>query len=341
MLTFGVRQDNQHLNTFKSFIPKIYQLNDNTFQDIALEVFQFQAEYNPVYRDFLRNLGVSAGRITQLNDIPFLPVSLFKSHTIQTGNWTPTEFFQSSGTTGMIPSRHAVADVNFYCEHADHCFRHFFGNPDQYHFLALLPSYLERSGSSLITMLRYFIEQSQSVHSGFYLYDQENLLRKISELQKENDRKIILWGVSFALLDLAEKHKTDLGDCYIFETGGMKGRRREITREELHAVLTDRLNASRIYSEYGMTELFSQAYTQGDHRFFTPPQMKIIGRDVSDPFSKGLVNENAGINVVDLGNLHSISFIETEDLGKVYEDGSFRVLGRLDNSEIRGCNWLL
>jgi len=206
----------------------------------------------------------------------------------------------------------------------------------------LLPSYLERQGSSLIAMMDHFIRQSGSTYSSYYLYQVDKLLQDIEALRSKDSRKIILWGVSFALLDLAEQHAgIDLSHCLVFETGGMKGRRKEITRAELHTILREKLNVTGIFSEYGMTELLSQAYTRGQFLFTCPPWIKIIGRDITDPLSKGLLRETAGINVIDLANYQTISFIETEDLGKVYEDGTFEVLGRMDNSDVRGCNLMI
>lgn len=328
------------MDTFKSFIPKLYNLNEQSFDDIALQLFHFQAAHNRVYHEFLQHLSIVPATVRSLTDVPFLPIAFFKTHTIQTGEWSPEAFFSSSGTTHSGASKHAVHNLNFYLVHARKCFEYFFGPLQNYHFLALLPSYLERSGSSLITMIDSFIKESQSPRSGFYLHDHDKLLRDISQLKGDN-RATVLWGVSFALLDLADKYNVDLSHCVIMETGGMKGRRKEITRQELHQVLKDRLNARKIYSEYGMTELLSQAYTTGDFGFKCPPWMKIIGRDLSDPFHRGLLNETSGINVIDLANCHSVSFIETEDLGKVQEGGTFEILGRVDNSEIRGCNLMI
>ncbi|HYF66884.1 MAG TPA: acyl transferase [Ohtaekwangia sp.] len=328
------------MDTFKSFIPKLYDLNDQDFPNIALEVFRFQARHNPVYRQYVHHLRMNPDEVDQLNQIPFLPITCFKSHTIMTQQWEPVSFFTSSGTTQQKASKHAVWDMDFYLDNATRSFHHFFGPLENYHFLALLPSYLERSGSSLIAMIDFFIRKSQSPHSGFYLSNIDTLLSDIEKL-KHDARPTILWGVSFALLDLADQYEIDLSHCLFMETGGMKGRRKEITRGELHAILKQKLNADKIFSEYGMTELFSQAYTNGGHIFKTPPWMKVIGRDVTDPLSKGLVEETAGLNVIDLANFATISFIETEDMGKIFDGNGFEVLGRMDNSEARGCNLLL
>lgn len=328
------------MDTFESFDTQLYSVNEHTFDNIALQLFSFQAENNPVYKSFLENLGVLPARVSTVNEIPFMPISFFKRHSIKTGAWQPEVVFSSSGTTSAATSTHAVRDRSFYLSHSERCFRHFFGEIGNYHVLALLPSYLERTGSSLVAMISHFVERSGSPYSGFYLHDADRLLRDIS-LMRRSGKTVLLFGVSFALVDLAEQHSPDLSGCIIIETGGMKGRRREITRTELHSVLKKGLNVDRIYSEYGMTEMLSQAYTNGDERFFCPPWLKVYGRDLSDPLENGLLNETAGINIIDLGNWHSIAFIGSEDLGKVYTDGSFEVLGRIDNTDSRGCNLMI
>lgn len=328
------------MNTFKSFESKLYTVNDQSFTDIALELFHFQASNNPVYKAFIKNLSIDPGGITSLEQIPFLPISFFKHSLLKTGDWEPEVIFTSSGTGAGNSSRHAVVSQEFYLRHALRTFEFFFGPVTEFHILALLPSYLERQGSSLIAMIDYFIKRSTSSYSSFYLYDQEKLIQDILRLEQDK-RKVIIWGVSFALLDLAEKHRVDLSAATIIETGGMKGRRKEITRAELHDILGTALSARKIYSEYGMTELLSQAYTSGDSRFACPPWMKVLVRELSDPLEKGIIGETGGINVIDLANFHSVAFIETEDLGKAYANGTFEVLGRMDNSDIRGCNLLL
>lgn len=328
------------MNTFKSFESKIYSVNEGSFTDIALELFRFQAIHNPVYKAFIENLRIKVPDVKRLEQIPFLPITFFKHQRIQTGIWEPEVTFTSSGTSKTRTSSHSIPSLEFYLQHAARCFEFFFGPISDYHFLALLPSYMERDGSSLIAMMDYFIKKSQSGFSGFYLNDVQNLLTDL-QLLRNGGRKTILWGVSFALLDLAENHPADFSPFLVFETGGMKGRRSEITRAALHDTLKNALHAPKIYSEYGMTELMSQAYTKGGNQFITPPWMKVFARELTDPMRKGLLNETGGINVVDLANYHSVAFIETEDLGKVYDDGSFEVLGRLDNSDVRGCNLLI
>jgi hypothetical protein len=328
------------LDTFKSFRTQLYEVNDNSFEDIALELFRFQARNNKVYADFIRHLHIDPDKIHSLAAIPFLPIRFFKEFEIRTGEWIPEKIFSSSGTTGVTHSRHGVFDLQFYHDHSLRNFEFFFGPVTDYHFLALLPSYLERNDSSLVSMMDNFIRKSESPHSGFYLNNIETLIKDL-EILKNQSKKTILWGVSFALLDLLEKYRPDLSHCLIFETGGMKGRRKEVIREELHHTLTTGFNVPKVYSEYGMTELLSQAYTEGGDRFYCPSWLKVIGRDTLDALEKGLLNETAGINVIDLGNWHSVAFIETEDLGKVYPDQSFEILGRFDNSDVRGCNLLV
>jgi phenylacetate-coenzyme A ligase PaaK-like adenylate-forming protein len=330
----------KRLNTFKNFTTQLYALNEQSFDNIALSLFRYQANNNPVYRDFISNLNIDPQKIHSLQEIPFLPISFFKSQKIKTGNWEQQTSFSSSGTTGMSTSTHLIYNLDFYLQHAERCFKYFFGELSDYHFLALLPSYLERSDSSLVAMMDHFIKQSESPYSGFYLNNLDKLLSDLEKLKKEG-KKTILWGVTFALLDLAEKEKPDLSHCIIFETGGMKGRRKEITREELHAILYKGFNVNSVFSEYGMTELLSQSYSKGKHVFYCPPWTKMIGRDITDPFQKGLLSETCGINIIDLANWHSTAFIETEDLGKVHPDGSFEVLGRMDNSDVRGCNLMV
>lgn len=326
------------MDTFKSFESEIYCVNGGSFTDIALRLFRFQAQHNLIYRSFLQHLRTDVLSVDSLEKIPFMPISFFKEHDVQTGHWTPEIVFTSSSTTGTGVSRHPVASLQFYLDHATRCFEYFFGPLTNFHFLALLPSYMERQGSSLIAMMDHFIRSSGSQRSGFYLHNVDELLRDLAAIH--DGRKIILWGVSFALLDLAEQYPGAL-PVTIFETGGMKGRRREITRDEMHETLTRAFHVKTVHSEYGMTELMSQAYSRGGARFECPPWLRVVGRDLTDPLAKGLQNETAGINIIDLANLHSVAFIETQDLGKVFADGTFEVLGRTDNSDVRGCNLLV
>ncbi|HNR72709.1 MAG: acyl-CoA synthetase [Bacteroidetes bacterium OLB12] len=317
----------------------MHAVNDSNFEDIAIRLFRFQAENNPVYKQYLQNLKVKPDQIEHLTQVPFLPISFFKTQTIRTGQWIPETEFKSSGTTGSQTSRHSVANLAFYQQHAVKTFEQFYGSLKQYHILALLPAYLERAGSSLIAMIDQFIRASESDHSGYYLYNHEALLQKINALNL-GPRKILLWGVSFALLDLAENFEIDLSRALVMETGGMKGRRQEITRQELHAFLNQKFNTKVIHSEYGMTELMSQAYSQGFGYYRCPPWMKVIIREINDPFTY-LSGKVGGINVVDLANFSTCAFIETQDLGKLIEKEQFEILGRIDNSDVRGCNLLV
>lgn len=317
----------------------MYSVNEGNFEDIALQLFHFQAQNNQVYHQYLHYLNCKTDQIRSLPEIPFLPISFFKSHIVKTDFWQPEITFTSSGTTGMLTSKHEVLDLSFYLNLSEHIFTLFYGPPSDYHFLALLPSYLEREGSSLIAMMDHFIKQSKSEHSGFYLHNLDELANKLRVLKRDK-RKVILWGVSFALLDLAEAYQLDLSDYIVIETGGMKGRRKEWIREELHKYLDDRFNLPTIHSEYGMTELMSQAYSSGNGYYQCPPWMKVMVREINDPFSN--VNGKTGsIKVVDLANFHSCAFIETQDLGQIDQNGNFEVLGRLDNSDVRGCNLLV
>ncbi|MCY1634424.1 LuxE/PaaK family acyltransferase [Marinifilum sp. D737] len=320
---------------------KIFSISNKTeFEQVALKIFRYQAENNEVYREYLQYLKKDVNQISKLTDIPFLPIEFFKSRKVVSCNDPAKEIFTSSGTTGKLTSRHFVPDISIYEESFKKGFEDFYGPITDYCVLALLPSYLEREGSSLIYMMEHLIKDSKHAKSGFYLHNHEELIECIADLKKSN-QKILLLGVSFALLDLAEKYTLDLSDVIIMETGGMKGRRKEITREELHAFLCSRLGINEIHSEYGMTELLSQAYSKGQSLFQTPNWMKIMIRDAYDPFSYEKSGRTGGVNVIDLANVHSCSFIETQDLGKIHEDGKFEILGRFDHSDIRGCNLLV
>jgi len=327
------------LSTFKSFRDSLYSVNEDNFEDIALQLFHFQAHNNPIYRQYLLHLKCKPEQIRLVHDIPFLPISFFKTHIVKTGIWKPEATFTSSGTTGMVTSKHEMLDLAFYLSLSERIFTQFYGPPSEYHFLALLPSYLERKGSSLIAMVEHLIKQSKSEHSGFYLRNHGELINKLTSLSG-NERKTILWGVSFALLDLAEANELDLSNCIVIETGGMKGRRSELIRDELHHFLTSRFNVPVIHSEYGMTELMSQAYSKGNGYFKCPPWMKVLVRDINDPFCAADVKAGE-VKIIDLANFHSCAFIETQDLGQIDQMGNFEVLGRLDNSDVRGCNLLV
>ena len=320
----------------------IFQINDHrTFRETALKVFYYQAEHSPVYRDYLAGLGTYPGRVRELEEIPFLPVEFFKTHTVLCEGLEPDLVFESSGTTQATPARHHIADASLYRSSFTQGFGRFYGTADQYCILALLPSYLERSGSSLVYMLDHLIRQSGHTESGFYLDNLEDLTVILGK-RNADKQPTLLMGVSFALLDLAEQFPMDLCDhIMVMETGGMKGRRQEVIRSELHERLSRAFGVPGIHSEYGMTELLSQSYSSGNGIFRTPPWMKILVRDPNDPLTLLFAGQTGGLNIIDLANLYSCSFIATGDLGKLYEDGSFEVLGRYDHSDIRGCNLMV
>lgn len=319
-------------------------LEPENFETAALAVFRYQASENALYARFLQLLGRAPERVSRLSDIPFLPIGLFKTHQIQSGAWTPEAVFTSSGTTGQQTSRHLVRDLSFYQENTRKGFAAVYGDPSEWCILALLPSYLERSGSSLVAMADYFIRLSAHKQSGFFLNDLDRL-RLILEHCRDQSIKTLLLGVSFALLDLAERYPMDLSGITIMETGGMKGRRRELTRSELHNRLRRAFGVRSIHSEYGMTELFSQAYSrpveEGEAVFVPAATLRPIAMEINDPFCPALANRPGVLHFIDLANLDTCSFIATEDVGMVYEDHSFSVLGRLDAAEMRGCNLMV
>jgi len=329
------------LTTYKSLQQRVIEVKPHNFDGLAIDIFRYQSSQNSIYKSYIRHLGINPDNVKRIQDIPFLPISFFKHHKIQTEEWQETMVFESSGTTGMLTSKHYARHPGFYLKVARQIFENFYGSHQNYYFLFLLPSYLEREGSSLVYMADDFIKASNSDHSGFYMSDYNKLVEVIKMLQKINDRKIVLWGVTFALLELSESFDLNLSDCLIMETGGMKGRRKELTRKELHETLIHRFHTKNIHSEYGMTELFSQCYSQSEGYFSSPDSMKIILRDPNDPFDIGGRIKTGGINVIDLANVHSCAFIETQDLGRIERDQGFQILGRFDNSDIRGCNLLL
>jgi phenylacetate-coenzyme A ligase PaaK-like adenylate-forming protein len=326
----------------QAFIESIFKISDlKTVRAAALKVFHFQAKHTPVYRDYLAALGTDPSRIRELEEIPFLPIEFFKTHTIIEERKNAEVVFKSSGTTGTTPSSHHVADADLYRESFLRSFYANYGSPEELCILALLPSYLERTGSSLVYMMDQLISWSRHPDSGFYL-DQLRDLSAILEKRNNDSHPTLLLGVSFALLDLAENYPLPLDShITVMETGGMKGRREELIRSELHQVLKEAFGVGSIHSEYGMTELLSQAYSAGGGLFKTPPWMKVLVRDPNDPLSLLPPGQSGGINVIDLANIYSCSFIATGDLGKIYEDNSFEVLGRFDHSDIRGCNLLI
>lgn len=310
------------------------------FEKIALKVFRLQFENNLVYQEFCDFLKVDKQSVKTLQQIPFLPIQFFKNHNVVSNTNEIQETFTSSGTTGMITSKHLVTDVSLYEQSYRNAFSEFYGNIEDYAILALLPSYLERSSSSLIYMVKDLIELSNNEHSGFYLHNYDDLITKLVELDNAG-QNILLIGVTYALLDLVEKQKFQLKNTIIMETGGMKGKRKELIREELHEILCDGFGVSSIHSEYGMTELLSQAYSLGNGIFECPAWMQILIRDTEDAMTYVNNGKTGGINVIDLANINSCSFIATQDLGKKYPNNSFEVLGRFDNSDIRGCNLMV
>lgn len=323
----------------ESFANGLFNItSQEQFSELALRIFRRQAEHNPVYKQFLGGLRIDPANILRIEEIPFLPIELFKSHKIMTGDDRVQEIFTSSGTTGQQQSRHFVTDVSIYEESYRKGFRLFYGDISQYTVLALLPSYLEREGSSLIYMTNDLIKRGAK-GSGFYLHNKKDLVETLEAVKGKT--KILLLGVTYALLDLADEFPMDLGNVIIMETGGMKGKRKEMIREEVHDILCRVFNVEAIHSEYGMTELLSQAYSKGNGLFHCPPWMKILARDTEDPLSMIGPGKTGGLNVIDLANINSCAFIATQDLGKVYGNGSFEVLGRFDNSDIRGCNLMV
>ncbi len=318
---------------------KIQNSNAEEFDGLALQVFRWQYNNNVLYRQFADLLGKMPDKINQVYEIPFLPISFFKSHTVSTGTFIPETIFSSSGTTGATTSKHILKSKDWYDQNTLMGFQHFYGPLDNWRILALLPSYLEREGSSLVHMTDYFIRLTAKNGSGFFLHDIDGL---ITQLKSPFRGKTLLLGVSFALLDLAEYvGKIRLGNTIVMETGGMKGRRKEITREELHRDLTKAFGVTNIHSEYGMTELLSQAYSRGNGQFFPSATMKVLIRETTDPFSYCPKGRAGAVNIIDLANLDSCSFIATDDLGKVNENDSFQILGRMDLSDVRGCNLMV
>ena len=321
--------------------PSIFNIqNKQEFKALSLAVFKHQFKNNKVYRSFCDLLFVHPSSISTIEEIPFLPIQFFKSRKVLSSLDEIQETFKSSGTTGSSTSKHLVTNINLYKESYLKGFAHFYGNIEEYTVLALLPNYLERQGSSLVFMVADLIEKSKKAASGFYLDNIQELADKLLELNR-NGQKTLLIGVSFALLDLIEMQQFNLKNTIIMETGGMKGRRKELVREELHTILQNGFGVTEIHSEYGMTELLSQGYSKGNGVFETPPWMKILTRDTEDALSINASGKNGGINVIDLANYNSCSFIATQDLGKVYENETFEIIGRFDNSDIRGCNLMV
>jgi hypothetical protein len=332
---------------------KIFKISEVAFEKLALEVFYFQYQHNPIYRAYTDMLKIKTSEVRDLAQVPFLPISFFKTHAVKTTEFAPQVIFESSGTTQSVKSRHFIKDIELYKQSFTKGFESVYGSINEWCIIGLLPSYLERENSSLVFMVNELIRQTHHSKSGFYLHEYEKLHDTLIELE-ESKQKTILIGVSFALLDFAEQYPLPLKTTIILETGGMKGRKREIVRQELHGILKEKFTVNVIHSEYGMTELLSQAYSTGE-AFICPPWMKVLIRDGEDPLQvigeEALVNSKAlsvndkrlrsargALNIIDLANIYSCSFIASEDAGIIFVDGSFEVLGRIDNSDIRGCS---
>ncbi len=310
-----------------------------SFEEKALWLFKFQCENNNVYRQWCSMLQIDVNKITTLQAIPFLPVSLFKTHTVVTGQFTPQVVFTSSGTTQTVNSRHLVKDAALYRQSFLQAFEFFYCPIKNWCILGLLPSYLEREGSSLIMMVDDLVKLSSHPDSGFYLYDHDHLAQTLQHLEKAAQPTLLI-GVTYALLDFAETHPMHLQHTTIMETGGMKGRRRELTRQEVHTALKQGFGVPHIHSEYGMTELLSQAYSKGEGRFYSPPWMRVLVRNEEDPLIVTTTGKGI-LNIIDLANIYSCAFIAVDDAGIIYDDGSFEIWGRVDNSDIRGCSLMV
>jgi hypothetical protein len=320
-------------------INNVFKINSiNEFNEISLKIFRFQAQYNSVYKSYLELLNINPETIKNVSEIPFLPIEFFKTHTV---NCSPTheKIFLSSGTTQHNRSKHHVAQLTVYEQSFLQGFQHFYNHPSNYCILALLPNYIEQGDSSLVYMAEKLIALSNDNDSGFFLHEFEKMSAIIHEKNKQG-KQCLLIGVTYALIDFAEKCTSLLANTIVMETGGMKGRKQELIREEVHRILKNGFGLTTIHSEYGMTELLSQAYSKGDGIFNTPPWMKVLTRSVNDPFSY-TTEKSGALNIIDLANVYSCSFIATQDVGKTHPDGSFEVLGRIDNSDVRGCSLMV
>ncbi len=327
---------------YKDLENRIFELTQNDFETLALEVFRYQAEHNTLYKSYVDILKKDIEQITALHQIPFLPVSFFKTQDVICGNETPDFYFESSGTTGMVNSKHFIKDLSIYKKSFQESISLFYGDISDWCILGLLPSYLERKHSSLVYMTEQLIQESSDKRSGFFLHNHDELNEVLIDTEKSGTKTLLI-GVTYALLDFAESFSLQLKNTIVMETGGMKGRKKEMTRYEVHEILKKRLGIAEVHSEYGMTELLSQAYALKDGIFKTPPWMKIFARVEDDPFqiyppSDKLINGVA--NIIDLANLYSCSFIATDDMVRLHPNGNFEIYGRLDNSDIRGCSLL-
>jgi len=324
----------------KQLISNLKSVTENSFESAALDLFRYQYINNSIYKSWVDSLNVKVNDINVLKDIPFLPISAFKTHEVKSQKGRGSHIFTSSGTTGSITSKHLVFDMNLYLNNTEVIFSQFYNDISAYCYLALLPNYLEREGSSLVAMVEHFINKSNYSESGFYLYDHGQLNSKLNHCQKENI-PTVLFGVSFALLDYLEIYRHEYPELIIIETGGMKGRKKEMTKSKLQELLANGFGVRNIHSEYGMTELFSQSYSKESGIFTAARSMKVLTKEITDPFQNAPVGKSGVINIIDLANIDSCAFIETQDLGRIYADGSFEVLGRLDQADIRGCNLMV
>ncbi|NIG53789.1 acyl transferase [Chitinophaga sp. Cy-1792] len=318
----------------------IFSLQPAGLEAAALDVFRYQYRENDIYRAYTDALHINPDTVSSLLEIPYLPIQFFKTHKVVCGNFEPELLFESSGTTQTINSKHFVKDADIYTRSFMIAFEQFYGPVSDYVIVGLLPSYLERQHSSLVRMVQVMIERSGKLESGFYLYEHDKLYQELQALEARG-QKVLLIGVTFGLLDFAEKYTLHLKNTIVMETGGMKGRREEWTRDEVHQYLKERLGVEVVHAEYGMTELLSQAYSKGNGLFMTPPWMRILLRDENDPFDLKTGKGAGVINVIDLANIYSCAFIATDDIGKIHDDGRFEVLGRLDNSALRGCSLMV
>ncbi len=322
----------------ESILNNIFSATPHSFEALTLDIFRYQYKDNAVYRNWINALGTNVNSVSSMVDLPFLPVSFFKDHNVVTDSFAPEQVFESSGTTGTLNSRHLVKDSAVYTSSFTKGFELFYGNPAEWCIIGLLPAYLERKGSSLVAMVDELIRLSGHEQSGFYLYNFSELAEVIKHLEAAG-QKTLLIGVTFALLDFAEQFPMQLNHTIVMETGGMKGRRKEMIRPEVHSFLQQQFGSNAIHSEYGMTELLSQAYSNGQGIFKTVPWMKILVRDEDDPLQVNTQGKGL-INVIDFANIHSCSFIATDDAGTLHQDGQFEVMGRSDYSDLRGCSLL-
>jgi phenylacetate-coenzyme A ligase PaaK-like adenylate-forming protein len=324
----------------KDLESRIFSVKPHNFDELALQMFNYQLQNNSIYKKYIDFLGVNPNLVQRVEDIPFLPISLFKSHKVYASAKPQEAIFSSSGTTGTETSKHHIASLSLYQKSFLEAFTNFYSHPSKYAVLALLPSYLERQGSSLVYMVNRLIEESGKTQSGFFLNNHIELYNRLAELN-EQQQPTILFGVTFALLDFVSHFKLKLNHTTIIETGGMKGRRKEMIREEVHRILTEGFGVKSIHSEYGMTELLSQAYSSGEGIFKYPPWMRVFTRDPYDPLTILPNGQMGALNIIDLANIYSCPFIQTDDLGAVYSNNSFIVSGRMDGSQVRGCNLMV